>query len=341
MLNQFEDILQEVRRQNPQFDEDIGMQSTVLNRGAEAIVESRKSYFDEILKGREGHANFVDRNIKRWEAPFLLLELLIASCIELGSECSKTFVFGDDNSENLHFDVLRRLHGNACLAANEIMCLLKNGFADAAFSRWRSLHEISATMLFIDKHGAECSRRYYDYDVVESCQAANCHEIVKGRINEAGFSADEIEALKKYRADLLDTHGQDFSKPYGWATPFFPLDRNKNPQKVVFGMIEKAVKLDHFRPYYKWASQNVHPMSKSMHKNWGRHEVKGDVIQVGPSNSGMTVPGHSTALSLIQATSVILQPIKSFTRACHVKALILLADEIGSAFLDVENSSEK
>nr|WP_092162199.1 hypothetical protein [Maridesulfovibrio ferrireducens] len=82
-------------------------------------------------------------------------------------------------------------------------------------------------------------------------------------------------------------------------------------------------------------------MSKSMHKSLGRQEVKGDVIHVGSSNSGMTVPEHSTALSLIQVTSVILQPIKSFTRTCHVKALVLLADEIGQAFIDVENSSEK
>lgn len=51
------------------------------------------------------------------------------------------------------FDLVVRHHARACHIANEILCLLKNGFADAAQARWRALHEVAATAMFIAKHG--------------------------------------------------------------------------------------------------------------------------------------------------------------------------------------------
>ena len=66
------------------------------------------------------------------------------------------------------------------------------------------------------------------------------------------------------------------------------------------------MKFEHMRPYYKGASQNIHSGSKGTRKRLGLNEATEDILLVGQSNSGMTDPAHSTAISLSQITCTIL-----------------------------------
>jgi hypothetical protein len=63
--------------------------------------------------------------------------------------------------------VMVRLHAQACLVAFEVWALLAAGFGQGALTRWRTLHEIATTMLFIHEHGEDVALRFWMHGGIE------------------------------------------------------------------------------------------------------------------------------------------------------------------------------
>jgi len=57
-----------------------------------------------------------------------------------------------------------------------------------------------------------------------------------------------------------------------------------------------------------------------------------DILQAGPSNSGMTDPAHSTAISLTQLTCTTLFLSPNLDGLVAAKILSALSDEVGESF---------
>ena len=105
--------------------------------------------------------------------------------------------------------------------------------------------------------------------------------------------------------------------------------------------IERHVQLGHMRPYYRMASDNVHPNSHGAHFRLGLHSSQQDeVLLAGPSNLGLADPGHSTAISLFQITTVLLATESVLDCVVTMKILEELTDEVGEAFLKVHQELE-
>ena len=102
----------------------------------------------------------------------------------------------------------------------------------------------------------ECAERFYFHDVVDSYLGMIEHKKYEHRLQEKGPSNDQIVECKREFDALLKKYGKKYEGNYGWAAYIFP-----SHNKVGFGAIEKDVRLDHMRPYYKWASQNIHALS--------------------------------------------------------------------------------
>ena len=99
------------------------------------------------------------------------MEILIHFSLEVGQDFYTSFHENIDISERhlkFTFQNLIRLDAKSALISKEILCLMKNGFPDGALGRWRALHEVAVTSLFILKHGAECSEKHSQYGVVEA-----------------------------------------------------------------------------------------------------------------------------------------------------------------------------
>ena len=286
----------------------------------------------ELVENREQTKQFSERNYNRWKNGFDLLEKLILICIDSGNTFKVDFFSDSEMSPNLCVSVAVRLHARSCHIANEILCLLKAGYADAAQARWRALHEVAVTQLFITKYGDECAQRYVDHEVIESYKGMRQHKEYEHRLQEKGPDDSEIEECKRYVDDLVSTYGKYFKGQYGWALPF--INREKS---TTFFELEKDVNLDHFRPYYKWASQNIHAGPKGLLGQLGLCEAKTDILLVGPSNSGMTDPAHSTALSLVQTTTNLLVLEPTIDHMVVMRIIGDMSHEIGEAFIQVEN----
>ncbi len=338
---EFEKLLDEMLRKNPELSENFDVDdffSSCVNSTVELVESSLLATTqDTLLEMRKASKEFVERNTERWSEAFELLETLLIICTEAGDNINNFLRPKAVKEKNLLFDLIVRHHARACHIAQEILCLLQNGFADAAHSRWRALHEVTATAMFISKHGKECAERFYFHDVIDTYNFMKEHKKYEDRLQEKGPSAKEITEAKEGYDELISLYGREYADNYGWASYLFP-----NQKKVGFASIEKDVGLDHMRPYYKWASQNIHAGSKGLRNRLGLAEAKEDVLLVGQSNSGMTDPAHAMAISLSQITLTLLMLEPNLDSAVMMKIITDYEQKVGDAFLRVQvNSSDK
>jgi len=301
--------------------------SNIANMLKDSLMKSEK----EMLKERRKLSNqFMKDNIKRWDKAFDKLETLIVICTEAGEEFNKIHRSAVTET-NLLYDIIIRHHARACHISQEILCLLKSGYADAAHARWRVLHEVNTTAMFIKKHGDNCAERFYFHDIIESYDGMLEYKVYEDRLHEQTFTQKEINNCKKEYDSLIEKYGKKYADHYGWASYLFP-----NHRRVGFVSIEKDVGLDHMRPYYKWASRNIHSTAKGMRNRLGLCETKEDILLVGQSNSGMTDPAHATAISLCQITTTLLTLEPTLDNIVILKIIYEYEKEVAKYFVNVE-----
>lgn len=117
---------------------------------AESLLKSlRKRLKAHQKQNKNIHISF-NNNLKRiWGKPIDLLEMLYFIAEETGDNYNHHFRPLASSQNNFVFEVLTRLHARGCQITSEIILLLRNGFADGAHARWRTLHEISIVAYFI------------------------------------------------------------------------------------------------------------------------------------------------------------------------------------------------
>ncbi|WP_271606233.1 MULTISPECIES: DUF5677 domain-containing protein [unclassified Bradyrhizobium] len=253
-----------------------------------------------LARGRKSDAGFEKRNFKRWRKPLDLLELLWNISQEVGSKFNETERPDAVAAKDYQFDALVSLHARALLVAREIQCLLYGGYPDGALIRWRSLHEIAVMAVFLKQHDSETSHRYlasFPFTALRAARQLNEHA---ERANMTPFSEQELAAMRHQCEGFAQRFGEEMYHEYGWASVAL-----KNP-KPNCAQLEKAVKLDHWRPRYRWASQRTYSGYRPPLSLLGTVESKRDIHLVGQSNSGFTDPLHMTAISLNQVTGSLL-----------------------------------
>lgn len=336
---QFNKTLEDLIADNPDKARDLDIQKLIADltpEFVEMIGKSLRSTMPEMLLNRRAdYSSFVDMNVEKWKSAFDLLETHIVICTEAGETVNSKHRPEASEQGDLIFDLLVRHHARACHIANEILCLLKNGFPDAAHSRWRALHEVSATALFIFKHGQECAERFYFHEVVDAYDAMKEHRKYEDRLQARGPTDLEMKELKMVYDELVKKYGKSYMGHYGWAAYLFP-----KHNRVGFGAIEKDVELEHMRPYYKWASQNIHAGSKGLSNRLALADCSEDVLVVGQSNSGMTEPAHATAISLLQVTSTLLTYKPSIDTIVLMQIASKYSDNIGREFLNLSRNTD-
>jgi hypothetical protein len=111
-------------------------------------------------------AGFNNSLEQKWGDVFVQLEAFRWFNIELAEEYQELLSKQDPKQlqEKYYRNiVLREIHGRACQIFLEITCLLKNGLADGAFARWRSLYELAVIANFIRNDSEDTAKAYY-YD---------------------------------------------------------------------------------------------------------------------------------------------------------------------------------
>lgn len=276
---------------------------------------------------------FEKRLARRYREPFKLLGMCATIAVEFGGNLNTVARQPDALKEPHRTEVLTRLHARACQVANEVRTLLSSGFADGAMARWRTLHEIAVIAMFVAERDELLAERYVLHGAVESRKAARQHREFADRVAEPPLTDQEIGALEDHVLALLQRFGKPFGTDYGWAADALG---KENPS---FADIERAVNVDHWRPYYRLASHNVHANPKGIFFKLGLIEETG-LLLAGASNYGLADPGQNTALSLLHITCALNQLHPTFDGIVVVKILQGLCDEIGEAFVRAQRQVE-
>lgn len=152
-----------------------------------AVKTIEEIMFEKVLFERAHTAEFIGRMEQKWGKAFVASEALYICVMESSDEYIKFVVETMKHKKDdrvFVYNALTPIHARACQEYLEILCLCKNGFADGAYARWRSLYELSIISDFIRKNG-ECVATSFlqsadTEDRYEWARVAKCFEKYPG-----------------------------------------------------------------------------------------------------------------------------------------------------------------
>lgn len=127
-----------------------------------SIYNIMESNLDIELE-REKH--FLDHNHQLWSRGFDMSLTMYLIVLEASKDYREFFEGLPDSEKRdiqYRYTVLYNLNGRACQEFLEILWLLRGGFADAAFSRCRSIYELSVVSELISENDESVAKSYYE-----------------------------------------------------------------------------------------------------------------------------------------------------------------------------------
>jgi len=241
---------------------------------------------------------FRDRLEMRWGKGLDNLRMLLAMVREVGAERAKKRMRRNAKASPRK-DVLVRFHARMCQVTAEVLCLLENGFADAAMARWRTMHEIHVVGTLIAENDDAFAVRFLQHEAVEAKKAMAEYQAGHKALGFAPPSARDVAQTHSAYDAVIKQYGPEFKEQYGWAAA---LVKNKRP---TFVDLERAADKAAMRSYYKMASYGVHSSPKSLFNSLG--SLGSDLLLAGASDAGLVEPGQNAAITLMQMTILVFE----------------------------------
>lgn len=120
---------------------------------------------DKLTSSNASMQSFLQHNSMLWRDGFDKSEMLYLMILEMSDHYQAYYLDLSDKTRNAlknRYYVLRKLHGRACQQFREILWLLRGGFADGAYARWRSLFELSVIAEFISQNDEQVAKAFVD-----------------------------------------------------------------------------------------------------------------------------------------------------------------------------------
>ena len=128
--------------ENPEFITELLQHS--IKSSSDILYDGFDKDKDNELKNTRKYTNgFNSRLYKTWKKPFDYFEALIELIASYTYSFTETFYDEAYKNNNLLFNALQNIQARALLVSRECLTLIKNGYPDGAFSRWRTIYELS------------------------------------------------------------------------------------------------------------------------------------------------------------------------------------------------------
>ena len=342
-----DDLDETVTNLSLEFTEDDGNEiDSAINKALEALPEAarlavdkasellfkslKRRWEDEHLAQQYEVQMFRDGIEARWGKGLDYLRMLLTCCREIGAQTLKRHNKSKSKRHALRRWVLVRLHARACQVADEIICLMENGFADGAMARWRTIHELCVVATLITDGDEDLAERYILHDAVEVKRQADEYEATQVSLGAAPISKRERKAIDREYQAILDRYGPAFAHPYGWAA------NHMNLKKPTFKDLQSAADHAGMNSHYKLASFGVHASARGLFFNLS---AMGDqqLLLAGRCNAGLEEPGMRMAQSLALITSLYADSSADFDRISVLNCLLQVRDAVGPALQKAAN----
>ena len=303
----------------------------VLEPVSESLLKGWLEQSSDILNEEQlVHQEFEERLQGIWGSSLKLLEAFISVCHQSGQDFNTSYRPLAVQENDIVFDVLTRLHARGCQVAKESLILLKNGLADGAHARWRTLHEITVTAMFISKYGRDVAERYVNHSVITEYLNAQQYQQYCTLLGYEPLSPQFLDQLRVDKDEAVRRYGPAFEQDNGWAAGIL--------RKTRFSDIERDVNLNHLRPFYKLANMNVHAGSTGITYRLGMPLTEDKLLLSGSSIYGLAEPGQNTTVSLQQLTVTLLLSRPNLDHIALSSTIQKLMNEVVWSF-DETNSS--
>ena len=270
----------------------VGLAHTLTKNGPQMLTEHAAQRGD-----------FERRLLDRWRPALDLFEMVLVACTEAGSDLHDSLNAeggpASDHPTKLH--VLTLLHARACLVANEVFALLRTGFAVGALARWRTLHEIAVIAFLLGEQDEALANRFLLHRYVERWKEAQCYQENCVALGQQPFTDEQMDGFFGDYEAVVGQYEQGYKEDWGWSKPLFQSPKHK-PN---FDDMEKLAGLGHNKPYVKFSHHAIHSGASGALDILELHGG-GNVMLAGPSNAGLSEPGHGTLIALHQVTVALL-----------------------------------
>ncbi|MFQ5821698.1 MAG: DUF5677 domain-containing protein [Candidatus Heimdallarchaeota archaeon] len=305
----------------PKFSQEV---MKTLKRNSKEMLDHQRRYQD----------GFENRLYKRWEEPLDLLECLITVSLESGEKHKNKLSKTTNNTNNFKREALIKIHARALQISNEILVLLKSGYADGANARWRSLHELAVIAFFLLDNNNDVSKRYLEHEVVRKFKEAKDYRAYYKKLGYLPIERKEFNKIKKEKERLCRKYNDRFQDDYGWIPSSMLSNRN-------YRALAEHVKLDKLHPFYNLSCDSVHGGSKGFYRLGLMDNYQDKVLLVGPSNYGLADPMQNTAISLLHIIICLLSLEPDFESIIQMQVMNNYVNEIGPKAVKIQKEIEK
>lgn len=303
-----------------------------VNGSLQSYHQTSAKMLPKIRKATKG---FENRTFKRWKPAFDHLEMMWHIAMELGEAHSKDFDSNHPEDTHIVMRAISEIFPKALIVTQEIICLLKGGYPDGALARWRSLHELTISAMYILQEGKEPALNYvlsFHFSARRAAHQLNEHA---ERARVEPFSDEMLRTFDNHCAEAEEQLGRKFDRDKDGEWPAINITHRN------YADIERHVGMDHWRPRYKWASRHAHADFAPNDKLLGMSEAKNRITLVGASNSGFADPLMMTAISLAQITNTYLSVTPNFDRIVHSRVIFKLSDEMNDIAIKTRDDTHK
>ncbi len=321
-------------REIKKITQDITKKS-ILKLSEETKKNLDKEIKKRVLEEEKIRNGFENRLYSKWEKAINLYEILGIISLEIAENVKKNIsqtkkVMGFKES------AIFKIHARALRIYKEIFCLIKSGYVDGANARWRSLYELTVICLFLSKNNENVSERYLRYEPVLALREAEEYKKNYKRLNFRSLGKKVFSDLKKEVRKLENQFGSEFVErgDYCWIPKTILSNRN-------FAELEKNIKLNKWRPFYKFSCNFVHGGPRGLNSsgmlNWNAQNI----LLVGPTNYGLTDPMQNSAISLLQITSCLSVLKPNLEVAIFSKIMDLYITTLQNESIKIQKQIEK
>lgn len=135
------------------------------NYSTDITNDFKADMFENVMVSRAEEESFKSHLKEHWNKALVSSEFMYLITIEF-AEIYRDYVeaLNIKNFEKCKYKytALLYIHGRALQQYLEVITLVKNGFPDGAFARWRSLYELSVIALFLSNETEVVSKSYID-----------------------------------------------------------------------------------------------------------------------------------------------------------------------------------
>ena len=131
----------------------------------------RETMFEEVMAFRAEEDEFIIKQEQKWYKGFVASEAMYIMTLE-AVEAYVNYVndlsYEEKFKHHNTFTAMLHIHGRALQEFLEIITLMKNGFADGAYARWRSMYELSIIASFITSGLFSPRKKYISFNDIQT-----------------------------------------------------------------------------------------------------------------------------------------------------------------------------